>query len=55
MKSYVVSEVPSNIISGNKEHVYYCHARNAPNIPVFGSIGNKVCKMMNRSMTAWQR
>ena len=57
MKPYVVSEVPSNMISGNKEPVYYCHARNTPNVPVFGSIGdkakaNKVCKMMNRSVGA---
>ena len=57
MKPYVVSEVPSNMISGNKEKVYYCHARITPNIPVFGSIGNKskatkVCKYMNRSVGA---
>lgn len=52
MKPYVVSEVPSNMISGNKEPVYYCHARITPNIPVFGSIGdkktaNKICRQMN--------
>ena len=33
---------------------YYCHPRNYPNIPVFGSIGDKktaikVCKYMNES------
>ena len=48
MKPYVVSEVP------NKKGTYYCHARITPNIPVFGSIGdkakaNKVCRMMNKS------
>lgn len=52
MKTYIVSEVPSNKISGNKESVYYVHNRNYPDIPVFGSIGdkakaNKICKMMN--------
>lgn len=52
MKPYVVSEVPNNKISGNKEPVFYCHMRNFPDIPVFGSIGDKkkanaVCRMMN--------
>lgn len=54
MKPYTVSEVPSNMISGNKKPIYYCHAKATPSIPVFGSIGdktkaNKVCKMMNTS------
>ena len=55
MKPYTVSEVPSNIVTANgKDKIYYCHARITPNIPVFGSIGdkktaNKVCKMMNAS------
>lgn len=55
MKPYIVEEVPSNMISGNKEKVYYCHHRNTPNIPVFGSIGdkataNKACKFVNASV-----
>jgi len=33
--------------------VYYCHQKKYPNIPVFGSIGdknkaNEVCRLMNR-------
>lgn len=52
-KRYIVSEVPSNMLIGSYyEKVYYCHDRNYPNIPVFGSIGNKkkankMCRMMN--------
>lgn len=50
--NYIVEEVPANMISGNKEKVYYCHLKDFPDIPVFGSIGdkakaNKVCKYMN--------
>ena len=52
MNNYVVNEVPSSMVSGNKEKVYYCHHKMTPQIPVFGSIGdkkkaNRVCRMMN--------
>lgn len=52
VKPYVVDEVPSNRISGNKEPVYYCHHREYPDMPVFGSIGTlkrakEICKAMN--------
>lgn len=45
-KPYVVSE---------KDGFFYCHMRGYPNIPVFGSIGDRkkaesVCKTMNRSV-----
>lgn len=55
MKKYIVSEVPSNMISSNKEKVYYCYMEGFPNIPVFGSIGDKatakkVCKYMNANI-----
>ena len=43
---YVVSELPKD------KGVFYCHQRQFPNMPVFGSIGDKrkatqVCRMMN--------
>lgn len=45
-KPYMVSE---------KDGFFYCHRRGYPNIPVFGSIGDRkkaesVCKIMNRSV-----
>lgn len=41
--SYVVSKVPENMKDpANKgKTIYYCHQRQFPSIPVFGSIGNK--------------
>ena len=55
MLPYIVEEVPSKYISGvHEDKVYYCHLRNYPHIPVFGSIGskqqaNEICRMMNRN------
>ena len=40
-RKYVVSEVPSNMVSGCKERLYYCHMEGFPRVPVFGSIGSK--------------
>lgn len=42
-------------VSKTKEGAYYCHAEGYPNIPVFGSIGDKkkaheVCRLMNRDL-----
>ena len=47
---YTVSEVK------DAKGVFYCHHRNTPQIPVFGSIGdkakaNKVCREYNRVYT----
>ena len=49
-KPYVVAQ-------DTKSGAYYCHMRGYPNIPVFGSIGdkrkaNRVCKEYNRSVGA---
>lgn len=46
---YVVSKLPKDSTG------YYCHMRDYPNIPVFGSIGDKskamaVCRTMNESL-----
>lgn len=39
---YVVSEVLYDKKTfGTPEHLYYCHMRKYPNIPIFGSIGTK--------------
>ncbi len=42
------------VVGQTKNGAWYCHMREYPNIPVFGSIGdktkaNKVCRMMNQS------
>ena len=47
-------EKPYIISQDKKTGDWYCHHRRFPNIPVFGSIGdkqkaNKICKDMNRS------
>ena len=53
MKRYIVEEVPANMgRSESGEKLYYCHMRDYPNIPVFGSIGSKskanaICRQMN--------
>lgn len=49
-KPYIVSK--DRDMTGKE--FYYCHMRNFPNVPVFGSIGNKslankICKEMNKS------
>jgi len=51
---YVVSKLPKD------STWYYCHMRNYPNIPVFGSIGDKskamaVCRTMNESLGRGRR
>lgn len=51
---YVVSKLPKDSTG------YYCHMRNYPNIPVFGSIGDKskamaVCRTMNESLGRGRR
>lgn len=51
---YVVSQAGRDI-ENNKEPVYYCHDKNYPHIPVFGSMGNKrkaneICRLMNRDL-----
>lgn len=45
---YVVSQ-------DKKSGAWYCHRREWPNIPVFGSVGDKkkanaICKIMNESL-----
>ena len=42
------------ISQDKKQGFWYCHKKGYPNIPVFGSIGDKrkatkVCKMMNET------
>ena len=56
---YVVSQVPSDKIvffESKHEKVYYCHMRDFPNIPVFGSIGSykeakAMCDLYNQRHT----
>ena len=58
MRKYIVSEVPTvgPYANRNSEKTYYCHMAGHPDIPVFGSIGDrkkakKVCDMMNMRNT----
>ena len=58
---YVVSQVPSGKIEYfdpevKPVKVYYCHMRDFPNIPVFGSIGSykeakTMCDLYNQKYT----
>lgn len=53
---YVVEEVPSKYRAPDSpKELWYCHNREIPNCPVFGSIGSKkwaeaVCRTMNDSI-----
>lgn len=63
--SYVISEVPWDKLSPegkearkNGECIYYCHMRDYPDIPVFGSFGTrkhakKVCDTYNGKVVCW--
>ena len=56
---YVVSQVPPNKVEyfeskAKNEKVYYCHMRDSPYIPVWGSIGSykeakAVCDLYNQT------
>ena len=58
---YVVSQVPPSKVEYfeprvKNEKVYYCHMRDFPNIPVFGSIGSykkakAMCDLYNQRHT----
>ena len=58
MKPYIVEMVPDRFMYGKyNEKVYYCHKREFPNIPVFGSIGDRkkaheICNIMNKNCGA---
>lgn len=52
---YVIEEVPYKYLGTGTPSAWYCHHRDMPNCPVFGSIGDRekaaeICRQRNDSL-----